>query len=224
MVMRIAADVAGAARTGPDLMQRLVHRGDDDRVLAHPQVVVGAPHGDRLGPVAAEAAGVGILAAGAQNVDEHAVAALVVKPPDRFLENAIVVQLEYLARAPSSFGSNDSQLGHANLPDAEAGKRRGGRWAKRRREHHEPVGRGRRPRLLASQKGDAPGDARTAVYIADIRERAPKFLLEQRKMGAGKDNGVDSRAIGRLEHWLRPVLNGVDPDRLPGELGFGQLD
>src|SRR6185295_20250296 len=66
--------------------------------------------------------------------------------------------------------------------------------------------------------------ARTAVYIADIRERAPKFLLEQRKMGAGKDNGVDSRAIGRLEHWLRPVLNGVDPDRLPGELGFGQLD
>jgi len=97
--MGVAADVARSARTGPDLMQRLVHRGDDDRVLAHPQVVVGAPHGDRLGPVAAEAAGVGILAAGAQYVDEHAIAALVVQPPDRFLEDAIVVQLVPRSRA-----------------------------------------------------------------------------------------------------------------------------
>ena len=41
-----AGDVAGAARTGAAGIQRLVHGGDDLRVLAHAEIVVGAPDGD----------------------------------------------------------------------------------------------------------------------------------------------------------------------------------
>src|SRR5205085_1486322 len=92
VIMGVAADVAGSARAGADFMQRAFHRLDDDRVLAHPEIVVRAPDGHRLGAVAAEAAGVGILAAGAEDIDEHAIAALVVKAGDRGFEYAIVVQ------------------------------------------------------------------------------------------------------------------------------------
>ena len=81
--MGVAADVAGAAGAGADLVQRLLHRLDDVRVLAHAEIVVGAPDGDRLGAIAAEAARVREAALGAQDVDEDAVAALVVKAVDR---------------------------------------------------------------------------------------------------------------------------------------------
>ena len=39
-----AGDVAGAAGAGAAAVQRLVHRGQHGRVLAHAEVVVGAPH------------------------------------------------------------------------------------------------------------------------------------------------------------------------------------
>jgi hypothetical protein len=50
MVMRVAADVAGAA-AGAHIVERLFHRGDHLGVLAHRQIVVGAPYRDRLGAV-----------------------------------------------------------------------------------------------------------------------------------------------------------------------------
>ena len=92
VIMGIAADVAGSARAGADLVQRRLHRLDDGGMLAHAEIVVGAPDGDRLGAVAAEAVGVGEAALGAKDVDEHAVAALVVKAVDRGSEDAVVVQ------------------------------------------------------------------------------------------------------------------------------------
>src|SRR5207244_995707 len=67
---------------------------DHRRVLAHAEIVVGAPHGDRLGSIAAEAARVGIAALRSQDVDEHAIAALVVKALNRGFEDAVVVQGE----------------------------------------------------------------------------------------------------------------------------------
>ena len=92
MIMGVAADVAGAARSGADFAQRGFHRLDHRGVLAHAQIVVGAPHGDRLGAVAAKAARIGKAALGPQDVDEHAVAAFVVKPLDRRPEDFVVVQ------------------------------------------------------------------------------------------------------------------------------------
>ena len=89
MIMGVAADVAGAARAGADFVQRLLHRLDDGRVLAHAEIIVGAPDGDRLGAVmAGEAVRVGVGALGAQDIDEDAIAAFVVQPVDRRLEDA----------------------------------------------------------------------------------------------------------------------------------------
>src|SRR5206468_9162590 len=90
--MAVAADVARTARSGADLLQGLLHRGDHVRMLAHAEIVVRTPDGDRLGSVAAEAARVRETALRAQDVDEHAVAALLVKALDRGFEDAVVVQ------------------------------------------------------------------------------------------------------------------------------------
>ena len=46
VIMGGAGDVAGAAGARAHLVDRLMHGGADDRVLAHAEIVVGAPHGD----------------------------------------------------------------------------------------------------------------------------------------------------------------------------------
>ena len=46
MHVRVAGDVAGAAGAGAERLDRLNHRAEHRRVLAHPEVVVGAPHRD----------------------------------------------------------------------------------------------------------------------------------------------------------------------------------
>src|ERR671912_2425015 len=60
-------------------------------MLAHRQIVVRAPYGDRLRPIAAEALRIGIIPLGAQDVDEDAIAAFFVKAFDRRLEDAVVI-------------------------------------------------------------------------------------------------------------------------------------
>ena len=101
---------------GADFAQRLFHRRDHGRVLAHAEIVVRAPDGDRLGAVAAEAMRVRETALGPQDVDEYAVAALVVKALDRGFEDAVVVQgfvlslWRPLAGALANSIANDSQL------------------------------------------------------------------------------------------------------------------
>ena len=92
MIMGVAADVAGAARAGADLVQRVFHRLDHGGMLAHAEIVVRAPDGDRLGPVAAEAMRIGEAALGAQDIDEHAIAAFFMQAVDRGSEDAVVIQ------------------------------------------------------------------------------------------------------------------------------------
>ena len=53
MIMGGAGDVAGAAGAGADSVDRLMHGGEHHRVLAHAEIVVGAPHGDVADAVAA---------------------------------------------------------------------------------------------------------------------------------------------------------------------------
>ena len=92
VIMCVAADVAGAAAAGADIVQRLLHGGDDLGVLAHGEVIVRAPHCHRLGPVMArEATRVGERTLVAQDIDEDAVASLLVQPVDRLVEDVIVV-------------------------------------------------------------------------------------------------------------------------------------
>ena len=72
-------------------MKRDVHRFDHRWVLAHGEIVVRAPDGDRLRAVAAEAMRVGEIALVAQDVDEDAIPAFLVQPFDRCLENAVLI-------------------------------------------------------------------------------------------------------------------------------------
>ncbi len=90
--VRVAADIARAAGACADIVQRLFHRLDHLGMLAHGEIVVGAPHRDRLGTVmAVEAARIGIRALVAQDVDEDAVAAFSVKAVDRLVEDLVVI-------------------------------------------------------------------------------------------------------------------------------------
>ena len=46
MIMRGAGNVAGAARTGADVIDGCVHGGENGWMLAHAEIIIGAPHGD----------------------------------------------------------------------------------------------------------------------------------------------------------------------------------
>ncbi len=92
MVMRVAADIARPARACADIVQRLFHRLDHFGVLAHGEVIVRTPHGDRLGAVmAGEAARIRERALIAQNIDEDAVASFFMEALDRLVEDLVVV-------------------------------------------------------------------------------------------------------------------------------------
>src|SRR4051812_26805111 len=101
MIMAVARDVAGAARAGADVVQRLLHRRDHIGMLAHGEIVVGAPDGDRLRPVmAGEAARVREGALVAEDIDEHAVAPFGMQPLDRLGKDTLIVQ-EPSSRLPT---------------------------------------------------------------------------------------------------------------------------
>ncbi len=92
MVVRVAADIARAARPGADIVQRLFHRRDHLGMLTHCEIVVRAPHGDRLRPVMpGEASRIGEHALIAQNVDKDAIPSLGVQPVDRLIEDARII-------------------------------------------------------------------------------------------------------------------------------------
>src|SRR5215218_5241707 len=135
--MRIPADVAGAARSGADIVQRLLHRRNDHGMLTDAEIVVGAPDSDRLRPVmAVEAARIGEAAFGAQYVDEDAIPAFVMEAIDRRLEDAVVIQAWVLLAAHYRRErwkaiENDSQLKQLNLAQPVVCERRGMRSAVR---------------------------------------------------------------------------------------------
>ncbi len=92
--MRIATDIARAARSRADVMERLLHRLGDLGMLTHCEIVVRTPYGDRLWSVMpAKAARIGIGALVAKDIDEHAIAPFGVEPVDRLGKYVRVVHL-----------------------------------------------------------------------------------------------------------------------------------
>ena len=75
----------------PAVSRAVVHGGEHGRVLAHAEVVVGAPHGDRPGAAAGEVLRGRELAPLAPDVGEYAVAALVPQRLQRFGERLAVI-------------------------------------------------------------------------------------------------------------------------------------
>ena len=92
MIMRGAGDVARAARTGARRVDRLMHRRQHLGMLAHVQIIVGAPDRDRTpAPVGAIRVrieiGLGVVAALAHDVGEYPIAALPAERRQGILES-----------------------------------------------------------------------------------------------------------------------------------------
>ena len=86
VINRRARDVARTARPGPRGIQCFVHRLQNYRVLAHAQIVVAAPDGDRLlGAVRARPDCVRKLPVLTFNIDEGAVPSLFVQTVNRLI-------------------------------------------------------------------------------------------------------------------------------------------
>ena len=94
MVMSCAGDVAGAAGAGADRVDRLVHGGQHDGVLAHAQIVVGAPDGDIARTALGEVLSRRKRAAGPLQIGEHAVAAFLPDGRQRRREPDLVIHYD----------------------------------------------------------------------------------------------------------------------------------
>ncbi len=110
-----ACDVAGAARAGAAAIERLVHRRQHGRVLAHAEIVVGAPHRD-VGPLAfAHVSSMGKASGAPLQIGEDAVIAVAAKPIELPAKEMVVVHgtLDSL-----SCGPRRSVSGRPASPDA----------------------------------------------------------------------------------------------------------
>ncbi len=89
-------DVAGAAGAGAVAFDRRVHGGEHVRILAHAEVVVGAPHGDLLA-LAAEVADRAREGAGlALKLGEDPVTPLGPEPVDLVFEKTLIIHMSLL--------------------------------------------------------------------------------------------------------------------------------
>ena len=92
VIDRCARDVARAARTRAGGLQRLFHRVEHDRVLAHAQIVVAAPDGDLLrGAVWPGPDRVGELTAPPLDIDEGPLPPFVMQTGQGCIKRAVVV-------------------------------------------------------------------------------------------------------------------------------------
>ena len=124
--VRGAGDVARAAGAGAHAAHRLDRGVQHHRMLAHAQIVVGAPHRDRL------RIGVGMgVARGARKrprltrqIAEHAVAALAPDPLHRALKDLLVVHHPPPAAAAARTQTSNAQAGRARAPTQSPGHQR----------------------------------------------------------------------------------------------------
>ena len=90
-----AGNVAGAAGARAHPAGCVLERGDDVGVLAHAEIVVGAPDGDFLGAAVGAPDGAREFAGDALEIGEDAVAALCMELVDRFLEEPLIIHVGF---------------------------------------------------------------------------------------------------------------------------------
>ncbi len=93
MIMGGAGDVAGAAGARAHRLDRLVHGAANHGVLAHAEIVVGAPDGHLVGAAMSEMVGGWIGSAVALQVGEDAVAALATQGLKVLAEKTLIIHV-----------------------------------------------------------------------------------------------------------------------------------
>ena len=89
---RRARDIPRTARTCTRSIKRLVHGGQNDRMLAHAKIVIAAPHGDRcLGSVGLAPDCMREMAAPPLDINESAVTPFLVQAVDRVVQQGRIV-------------------------------------------------------------------------------------------------------------------------------------
>ena len=91
VIMGGAGDVARAAGAGADRLDRLMHGGAHGRVLAHAEIVVGAPYRHVAGALAGELIGGRVSAAAALQLGKDPVAAFLVQRLEALTKIRVVV-------------------------------------------------------------------------------------------------------------------------------------
>ena len=92
VIVGVAADIAGSARAGSDIVQRFFHRYDYIGMLSHRQIIVRTPDGHRLRAVVmCETTRVRKRTLVAQNVDEYPIASFGMEPVNRLRKNLVVI-------------------------------------------------------------------------------------------------------------------------------------
>jgi hypothetical protein len=94
MIVGSAGDVAGAAGAGADGLDRLMHGFAHRRMLAHAEIVVGAPHRHVVAANLSEVIGGGIGSAAALQIGEDPVAALLMQGLKMQAKTILVIHAE----------------------------------------------------------------------------------------------------------------------------------
>src|SRR5262245_40607906 len=92
MVMCRAGNIACAARASTGVVESLMHRRNNKRMLAHAQIVVGAPHRHLALAVETAMQGTRKAAADPTNVGEFAIAAFATHLPEGRVEGFEIVE------------------------------------------------------------------------------------------------------------------------------------
>ena len=116
MIVSCSGDIARAARARADLLDRLMHGVAHNRVLAHAEIIVGAPHRHVAGAAFGEMIGGGVSPAAALQIGEDAVAAFLMQRLKVLAETGLVIHLclDHLNLWPASAqagGHSDIVLG-----------------------------------------------------------------------------------------------------------------
>ena len=124
VVVGRAGDIARAAGAGAHGVDRLVHGGQYRRVLAHAEIVVGAPHGDLARTVRREVICHRKEPAAALHIREGAISAFAMKGLEPLLEQPLEIHVGLLHVCPANRGYAHSAFRPSSiaaaviLPDA----------------------------------------------------------------------------------------------------------
>ena len=115
VIVICAGDVAGAAGSRAAAVQSLMHRREHDRVLAHAQIVVGAPDGDFRGAALRVIRRAREIPCLPLQIREHAITAFTAKPTKLLVEESFVVHRPLQLAAGVRWGSRRTCVTSARL-------------------------------------------------------------------------------------------------------------